>query len=411
MESTKAHTEGRLWFLFALMFLFFDYARPHDVVPAISAGRPLMILTFILIIFVILKGKLDFFWSPNLNVIWLLIALTALHIPFAHNNRYAFRTFKAMLLYMPFILSVMFTVTNTKRLRMIMMIGILTMIILSMYSIINEGRGPGNYFLDENDISLFVNTWLPFCYFLLLTEKKMWKKMILVIGLILGLVAVVTSFSRGGFVGLVAATAVVWFFSRRKIASLASIAVLSTIVFFAANESYWKEMDTVTDTQESTARTRILFWEAGWDMFLDNPLGVGGNNYPVRLPEYQSPEFRRNMYGVVAHSLWFTLMPELGIAGIVLFMILLVYNLRSLFSVISLTEGIDQPDARYLQSLSRAFIAGFAGFFASGTFVSVLYYAHYWYLTAFIIVLEEIAFSMFENQKVEYALLEPGMIE
>ncbi|MFW5775420.1 MAG: O-antigen ligase family protein [Chitinivibrionales bacterium] len=404
MEGTQSHTEGKLWFLFALLYLFFDYGRPHDIIPAIGAARPLLLITVMLMAFVLIRGRFDYFWSPHINVIWLFIILIALHVPFAHNNRYAFRTFKSMLLYMPFLLSIVFTVTTIKRIRLMMFAGVLLMIALAVFSILNEGRGPGNYFLDENDISLFVNTWLPFCYFLLIAEKSAWKKSIYAVGLIIGLASVVISFSRGGFVGLIAVAAVVWLFSRRKILAFAGIALLSTVVFYVGDEAYWNEMETVTDTQESTAQKRLLFWEAGWDMFLDNPLGVGGNNYQVRIPEYQSPEFRRDMYGVVAHSLWFTLMPELGIVGVILFVILLVFNLRSLFFMLKLTEGVDRCDGIYLQALARAFIAGFAGFFASGTFVSVLYYAHYWYLTAFIIAAEEITFALFGEQQPGYQL-------
>jgi hypothetical protein len=47
-----------------------------------------------------------------------------------------------------------------------------------------------------------------------------------------------------------------------------------------------------------------------------------------------------------------------------------------------LSTGSD--DYRFAYFLSLAFMASLAGFFASGTFLSVLYYPHYWYLTAMI---------------------------
>ena len=77
----------------------------------------------------------------------------------------------------------------------------------------------------------------------------------------------------------------------------------------------------VLDTKEATANDRMLSWEAAWDMFLEHPLGVGGNNFPVHFQEFQSDEFSRGMWGRQAHSLWFTLIPELGIFGIMIYFI------------------------------------------------------------------------------------------
>jgi hypothetical protein len=110
---------------------------------------------------------------------------------------------------------------------------------------------------------------------------------------------------------------------------------------------------------------------------------VGGNNYQVRFPEYQSDFFHRGMWGRVAHSLWFTLIPELGIFGILIYFYLLKYNISDILSLHKL-PGND-PDILYLHSLSGAFIASITGYFISGTFISVLYYPHYWYITGIIV--------------------------
>jgi uncharacterized membrane protein len=76
--------------------------------------------------------------------------------------------------------------------------------------------GPGNYFQDENDVALYINIWLPFCFYLLLIEKKKFHRLIYLTGLLSGLLAIVISFSRGGFVGLVAVGIVIWSFSKKK---------------------------------------------------------------------------------------------------------------------------------------------------------------------------------------------------
>ena len=119
-------------------------------------------------------------------------------------------------------------------------------------------------------------------------------------------------------------------------------------------------------------------------MFLDNPLGVGGNNFQVRFEEYQSGWFQRGMWGRVAHSLWFTLISELGIIGIIIYFRLLYYNLKDIF-VLKKIKASSNDELRYLHYLSLAFITSFVGYFVSGTFLSVLYYPHYFYVTAMIV--------------------------
>jgi len=46
---------------------------------------------------------------------------------------------------------------------------------------------------------------------------------------------------------------------------------------------------------------------------------------------------------------------------------------------------LGSEDAKFFTNLSTAFMASFAGFFVSATFLSVLYYSHFWFLTAFVI--------------------------
>ena len=47
-------------------------------------------------------------------------------------------------------------------------------------------------------------------------------------------------------------------------------------------------------------------------------------------------------------------------------------------------------DKKFINYLALAFLASLAGYFSSGTFLSVLYYSHYWYLTAVLIATRRI---------------------
>jgi probable O-glycosylation ligase (exosortase A-associated) len=381
------------WYLFTLVYILIDYGRPQDLFSPLEYLKPGMIIILILTWFLIAKGKLKEAQSKQTTLIWLFIILLALYIPFAHNNFFAYRTTKDMLLFMPFILSTIICVNSIDRLKKYIFISICVMIYVSLYSLTHGGRGSGNYFQDENDVSLYINMWIPFCFFLYTATKEKSIKILYLAGLITGILAVIISFSRGGFIGLVVVSFVCWMFSSKKILSLIVIGLLAILVLNFASDAYWHRMNTIENTDEGTAAIRIESWKAGWKMFLDNPWGVGGNNYQVKFPLYQTDYFKRAMWGRAAHSLWFTLMPELGIAGIIIYFLLLKYNLKDVFHLRKFTEDRQDADLnlQYLRALSAAFIAALAGFFTSGSFISVLYYPHYWYMTGMIVATIKIA--------------------
>ncbi len=379
------------WFFCILLYIFVDYGRPQDLLP-IGFLRPGMLTILLLTWFLISNSKsLKEVDSRQTRRILAFIGLLAVYIPFAKNNFFAYVTTKTMLLYLPFILSTIIVVDSMDRLRKIVGFIIITMVYVSIYSLTHGGKGSGNYFTDENDLSLYINTVLPFCYFLFMYERDKVRKIGYGVGMIVGILAIVVSFSRGGFVGLIAMIAIAWLFSPRKIAALVIICMFGLLIYYYGGARYEKEMETISDTQEGTAKARIESWKAAWRMFLDNPLGVGGNNFQVRFPEYQTEYFQRGMWGRVAHSLWFTLLPELGIAGVFIYLSLLYYNLKDIFLLKKIrTTLVEDRDKEYMYYLSLAFLASFAGYFASGTFLSVLYYPHYWYLTAILVAAKKI---------------------
>lgn len=379
------------WFFFALLYLVIDYGRPQDVLP-IGAIRPGMIIVILLSFFILsnlnLVGKA--FSYTQVRLIFYFNLLLLIHVPFATNNYWAYLAAKNMMLFIPFILSIVICVDSIKRLKILITTLIVLMLYMSLYSIFNKGMGTGAYFKDENDLSLYVNTYMPFCYFLLLSAKNNYEKIFHLLCIGFGLISIVVSFSRGGFVGLLAMVFVAWFYAPHKIRNIIifCLVLLASVPFL--DETYVNEMGTIANTDSGTANERIMSWKAAWNMFLDNPMGVGGNNFMIRFPEYQEGDFERGMWGRAAHSLLFTLLPELGILGILIYFKLLYVNVKDIFKIKKSTEGnteSNDEDSIYLNSLSLALLASFAGYFASAIFLSVLYYPHYYYITAIIIVM------------------------
>lgn len=402
MEPSNTDTSiqsNRSWYFFALLYLFFDYVRPQALLPILGVIRPSLLTTIFLLLFILKKGRGFFFRNTQVKLIWLFVAILGILVPFSHNRRIAFYTFRTILLYLPFIISLLVCIDSMKRLRHFLFFLMLIMIYMSVYMITHHGMGPGNYFMDENDVSLFIDMLLPYGYFLFIQERIRWRKILYGIALFLCVGAVVVSFSRGGFVGLIVASAVIWLFSPRKIVTVLILAVLGIGMFLFGDQlgklgkarehggrsgSYWNEMSTFADAKENTAAQRILFWHAAIRMWKDYPFGVGGSNFPLLHEKYKLNKDRINRWGRPAHSLWFTLLPETGVEGVLVFMLLVFANIRDALFIKKHFQHTADPDDKFLYFLSLGFLSSLAGFFAAASFISVLYYAHIWYISGLI---------------------------
>ena len=259
---------------------------------------------------------------------------------------------------------------------------------------------------DENDLALALNVTIPLAFSMALIRTSSTGVRLLYFGATLLLVAgVLVSQSRGGFLGLVAAMGVIWWHSRHRLRNivLAFIFLLisATAILSALPEGYVDEMVSITNEQDNTRQERMYFWKLGWIMFKDNPFfGVGAGNYPWTVHEYEAmlpveEQNPRRMGGRPSHSLYFSLIPELGLAGIVPYVLLIGVSFRRIRWGYVRHKKIDQHDDAaaekrlYCQGLRAALYS----FLVTSGFISVLYYPVGWYLFGLVASLDIISQS------------------
>ena len=277
---------------------------------------------------------------------------------------------------------------------------------IAVNGILGGGDAGSSFLEDENDFALLMNMMLPFGVFLFYYEKNKKTKLFYLMASLLCIASVIASFSRGGFIGLLVVAFVVWLTSSRKILLLGVGGVMALVILnlpithpgtLVAGSTFWEEMTTITqeDVRDFNKESRMEYWKSGWEMFKDHPLGVGPQNFGVLLGNYRTDYFTErkiapmHMWGKVAHSIWITLLAELGIPGVLIFLSLLLANVRDIRYLKHLST--DAKDfQRYGHFLSLAFATSVAGFLSSGTFLSALYYPHYWYLTAMIVATRKV---------------------
>ena len=187
--------------------------------------------------------------------------------------------------------------------------------------------------------------------------------------------------------------------------------ILVVFALIVAQPGYWDEEFDLLEygkppqsNPHGTGAGRIYAWTLGWKMFLDNPfIGVGQGNYPWRLG-------RNRRYAGYEHgkhdrqgeerldSLYFTLLPELGLIGTLLYVLMIFYSFKDLQyikNVSKKTEKILLPDvySKKVYYLALAIEASLIGYFVSSVFISTLYYPIFWLFCGFIVSLKKIVYS------------------
>lgn len=384
------------WMLVA--YFAFEYVRPQMMLPALAPLRIPMVLTLLMPLVWLAAGEKKILKDPLIIMNGAFVALVALSVTYAVNTYWVYQTFLVMAFF--FVSATIPSaglLTDERRLVTFFNYWLLFHMVIAAWAITHDGRGVG-LSSDENDLSLYLNMAIPFAYYLMQSPQVgMLRRLFYLCALALFVAGVIISASRGGFLGMVAVGMGVVYFSRQRVRNVLIVGVLAVSALLIVPNTYVEEMQTISDSQDRTRNDRLYSWRRGWEMFIDNPLlGVGAMNYPWRVWEYEQrsaeydPTEVRAHGGRVSHSVYFTVIPELGFAGTALFFALGLGMLKRLRRIIredkSETSVLAETPA--LPLLARAMAVSLLGFAVTGAFISVLYYPHFWTLIGFVLALQ-----------------------
>lgn len=393
-------------------YFLYEFLRPSDFIPAL---RPLKIamlielLTLIAWVFFLIKSRRRIIWYNFNNVYVAFIGLMAITVITALNNRFAYNMTQAIAVNFIIYLIATNVVDSEKRLETIIWLllsihlyhalkGLYNYAVIGFVSAGQRTSGAvGSSFIgDENDFALALNTMIPFAFFFFQQANSLFKKYVSLGMLLIYVLAVVSSMSRGGWVGLMAIIIICILKSKRKLLSFGIVISLAVVVYAFAPSSYWSEVGSISNTNEATARSRINYWKAGVAMMVDNPLvGVGAGNGMVRMPEYvRGFRDNRTQWGRTFHGTLPQVMGELGVTGILLYLFMFGYALKILNTLDKETRYGDQER---INTIAKAIFTSLIGYIVTATFLSTAYYPQLWTLYTFTLILYGIYHKMHDK--------------
>ncbi len=180
---------------------------------------------------------------------------------------------------------------------------------------------------NANDIAAILILAIPFTISYFNEVKNSYIKNILSFGVyIFYFVLIWKAKSRGATLGL-GAYAMIWYWLKAKNKKIAFILlIIGAFITYGALSSIERKSDDV----EGSTKNRIIFWKAGINMAVRNPLfGVGYAGYIDNLNQYANGNVGTEGSKKTIHSTWLLALAETGFVGFVLFLGIWLITIRT----------------------------------------------------------------------------------
>jgi putative inorganic carbon (HCO3(-)) transporter len=279
-------------------------------------------------------------------------------------------------------------VRDFRRLRQVLVVAVLCVgfygIKGGIFSILTGGAyriyGPSDSFIaDNNELALALNMTLPIALWLAHTSAKRWQSTGWYSLILLSLLSIVFSFSRGAMVTLVFIALLLIWSSGGRFRALAVLVLGGVIAAAYVGDRWIARMQTITSYQtESSAASRLLAWRAATEFAMDHPLTGGGFGAMTR-EVYENYGIQT---GIVSHSIYFGTLAEQGFPGLVLYLVIF------LSAFLSLKRCMKTAGDKSLKELMAMLRISLLAFLLGGAFYERQYFDYAFFFISLVSIIK-----------------------
>jgi len=240
-----------------------------------------------------------------------------------------------------------------------------------VFSILTGGNhiilGGGGFIGENNALALAEIIILPLLRYLQLQQGNKWMRRGLGVAMVLIIISVFVSHSRGALLGLIAMSAYFWWKSPSKIQWAFGIVVVAVVAFIALPAEYWDRMYTMkTFDQDSSAQGRINSWWTAFHVANDR---ITGGGFVINVNWIFAKYAPNPNMLFVAHSIYFQMMGEQGYIGLFIFLSIGVLTWINASRMIR--RGKADPDLKWAADLGAMIHVSMVGYAITGSFLSL----------------------------------------
>lgn len=232
--------------------------------------------------------------------------------------------------------------------------------------------GPPDSFIGgNNEIALALLMVLPFMWYLRSQSSNKWVRHALIISILLCVLSIISSYSRGAFLASAAVMVMFWMKSNKKfVIGLALVAVATAVLSFMPSH-YFERIGTIQNYDEDgSAMGRINAWHFAFNLATDRPLTGGGfGTFTKELFLSYAPDPMKHHD---AHSIYFEVLGEQGFVGFFLFIMLWFLSYRTCGNIKKQVRGKENMQwAETLASMAQVSLVAYA---VGGAFLGLAYF-------------------------------------
>ena len=259
-------------------------------------------------------------------------------------------------------------------------------VVLSRFSVSgDQWRLASLYYYDANDFATLAVMALPLAVYFVVRRGQLWRRLAGATAAALLAVGFIWAGSRGGFLALLAVGAFLLLrYQAIRVRWRVLITAVLTLVFAAtATDTYWEKMRTIVQPKDDYNVTgtegRVQVWKRGLGYMMQHPvLGVGAGNFPTAegtiSPLIRTTPSGKGIKWLQAHNSFVQVGAELGVPGLLFFVLMLSSAFRALREVgrgnPARTAGEHStPPAQLAQALTASLL----GYVVGGFFLSLAY--------------------------------------
>jgi probable O-glycosylation ligase (exosortase A-associated) len=376
-----------------LCWAWFSIMNPHRQVYGFAYGQPFNSVIAAATLLGWLVSREPKKW-PSDAIPWLMVAFVlwmTLDTPFAAAPDYSWEFWDRTIRIFALIFMIFFMMTTKARIH-----GMIWVLIISLgfygvkggvFTIAGGGHaivyGPeASVYYDNNQLALAVVTELPLVYYVAQHTKAAWLRLPSLAAMMLQVVMVFGSYSRGGVLALGVMLSLLWMRSDRKILyGILSLAVVGGALSMMP-DSFFDRLHTINNVNnDESFQGRVNAWYVAFHYATDHfPFGAGFNGAQTVMVFH---EYLPNEFVHAAHSIYFEILGDHGWVGLAIYVPILLLSLREAGIVRRQTRG--NPEMRWAYDLADMIRVSLVAFYFGGAALSMAYSDLYLVLIALLV--------------------------
>lgn len=380
------------------LWIGFSFMNPHRLTWGFASTLPWVQIVAIVTLFSLMINSEQRQPIPWRSVTFLLLAFlawTALTSVFAVTGDAAWTRWETLLKAMMLGFVTLVLVIDSKRLHLVLWAIVLSFgfwgVKSGVFTILTGGAhhvlGPNNsFFADNNAFALVMCMTLPLMRYLQLQAPNRWVNRGMWLMMLLTVVSIIGTYSRGGLIGLAAVALMLALKSRHRVSLIVvGVAlVMGALVFMP--QKWVGRMATISEYQEQgSVASRLNSWQFATNVALANPLtggGFGVSGSEVMWARHGPPGSRPR----AVHSIYFRVLGEQGFVGLFLYLLLFILAFNTLRRTRKLTRA--DPNLYWMSDLAAMIQVSLVGYMVAGAALPNPYFELFFEILTIVVVLQ-----------------------